>query len=82
MSLHDIAHRIVWIGFSVFAGSWALLGIWDLVLIARGKLANNSASTVILEIASEHPFFVFVIGLALGVLVGHLLWAQILRVTA
>ncbi len=76
MTLYSWTQRIVWIGFGLFAAAFLLLGAWDIVLIAKGRLAGNSASRVILEIARTAPIFVFVIGLVLGVLVGHFSWPQ------
>ena len=74
------ARTVVWVGFGLFALSFVLLGVWDLFLILKGRLPGNSASAVILEIARTVPWFVFALGLALGVLVGHFLWPQVVRV--
>jgi hypothetical protein len=69
---------VLW-GFVTFAASFVALGVWDLVLIYRGKLTGNSASRVILEIAQAHPGWVFFVAFALGVLVGHFLLFQTVK---
>lgn len=79
MTPYQWTQRIVWTGFGLFAAAFVLLGVWDLVLIARHQLGGNSASAVILGIARTQPLLVFSIGLVLGVLVGHFLWFQTVR---
>ena len=79
MTFHDQTRLVVWIGFAVFACAFLLLGAWDIFLIAKNKLPGNSASSVILDIAHQQPIFVLVIGLILGILVGHFTWPQTLK---
>lgn len=79
MNWHDATRTVVWTGFGLFAAAFVLLGIWDLVLIIKNKLPGNSASGVILDIARTVPWFVFLIAFVLGVLVGHFLWPQVVR---
>jgi hypothetical protein len=76
---HEATHVIVRIAGWMFLSAFLLLGAWDLVLIAKGRLAGNSASGVILEIARDAPVWTVLVALAAGVLVGHFFWP--LRVT-
>lgn len=76
MTAYERTRIVVWVAFGVFASSFAILGIWDLVLIYRRQLGGNSASRVIADFAQAHPVWVFVIGLMLGTLIGHFLWYQ------
>jgi hypothetical protein len=64
---------------ALFAVSFLTLGVWDLVLIARGQLGGNSASRVIKDFAQAEPVWVFLLGLVLGVLTGHFMWPQVQR---
>lgn len=64
---------------AVAAACLAALGVWDLLLIHRDQLAGNSASRAIYNTASAHPVWVFILGAALGVLVGHFGWPQRVR---
>jgi hypothetical protein len=71
-------------------GAWLLVlsllglilwGAWDLVLIARGQLRGNSISSAAMHaLYGWHPGALIavslVIGLLVGVLLGHFGWAQ------
>lgn len=79
MTAYERTQVVVKAAGAVFALSFVALGVWDLLLIKRGQLGGNSASRVILDYATAHPAWVFVLGLALGVLVGHFAWPQVRR---
>lgn len=91
MTMHDWTHRLVWWGVVNVALTFAAWGVWDLVLVARGDLRGNSASGIVLEGAQRHPAWAFafgalvgalpwpvaaLVGIAVGVLVGHFFWPQ------
>lgn len=73
-----------WLLVSGLAG-FVLWGGWDLVLIARGKLAGNSISGAAMRaLYGWHPGVLIAVTAALSVLVGLLLghfgWAQVKEV--
>lgn len=74
MIAHAATHLVVRIVGWWFLAGFAALGIWDLVLIAQGRLAGNSASGVIREVASSAPIWTILAALCVGVLVGHFFW--------
>lgn len=76
MNAYDRTQAVVWVFLGLFLASFAILGVWDLVLIARGQLTGNSASRVIQDFARNEPVWLFFIALILGVLVGHFFWGQ------
>ncbi len=76
MTAYERTQVVVRVGFALFAASFLLLGVWDLVLIYRHQLSVASASRVIKEFAQAQPVWVFLLGLALGILVGHFIWPQ------
>lgn len=65
---------VVIAAFALFAGSYIALGVWDLVLFCRGQLAKASASRVIKEFSQAQPVWLLVLGLIIGVLIGHFWW--------
>lgn len=79
MTWHEWTQRVVWISFGVFVAAFLLLGIWDLVLIAKGRLTGKSASGVVLELARTQPILLFAVAFMLGILAGHFLWPQVVR---
>jgi hypothetical protein len=74
VTAHEATHLVVRIAGWTFLSAFLLLGAWDLVLIAKGKLSGNSASGVILEVARQAPVWTVLVALAVGVLVGHFFW--------
>lgn len=76
MTAYERTKIAVGILFGVFAASFVGLGIWDLILIYRGDLNAASASRVIKDFAQAQPAWVFLLGLALGILIGHFAWPQ------
>jgi hypothetical protein len=76
VTAYERTQVVVWVAFGVFAASFLLLGVWDLVLIYRRQLGGNSASRVIADFAQAHPVWVFALGLMLGTLIGHFLWGM------
>lgn len=79
MTAYERTQIVVKVAGAVFVASFVALGVWDLLLIQRGQLVGNSASRVLLDYASSHPVWVFILGLMLGVLVGHFAWPQVRR---
>lgn len=76
MTPHAATHLVVRVvGWWLLAGV-AALGVWDLVLIARGQLTGNSASGVILEVARQSPLWLALASFAVGILTGHFWWPQ------
>lgn len=76
MTAYERTRYVVIAAFALFAGSFITLGVWDLVLIYRGQLARASASRVIKEFAQAQPVWLLVLGLIVGVLIGHFFWPQ------
>jgi hypothetical protein len=76
VTAHEATHLVVRISGWTFLAAFLLLGIWDLVLIGRGRLSGNSASGVILEVARSEPVWTVLVALAVGVLAGHFFWPQ------
>lgn len=60
-----------WITIAVLATCGLVLIVWDLIVATDGK-PGNTISEITLYYARRHP----VIPFALGVIMGHLFWAQ------
>jgi hypothetical protein len=76
VTAHEATHLVVRIAGWTFLAAFLLLGVWDVILILQGRLRGNSASSVILEIARSEPIWTALVGLAVGVIVGHFFWPQ------
>ena len=91
MTWHAWTHRIVLWGALNILATLATWGAWDLWLIREGELSGNSASGIVLETTSRFPAFAFLfggllaslhwtweglLGICVGVLVGHFTWPQ------
>ena len=82
MTAYSVAQRVVWAMFGVSAAGLVGLGAWDVYLLAaKGGTVGASASRVILGICQSAPWVPLVIGLALGILIGHLTVPQVVRVS-
>ncbi len=85
MRLHDWSHFWARFGLiSIIAGfviGIAVWAIWDVDIIARGKLLGNSASEAIRDMLYNTPpglliLIVSIIAFTLGTLNGHFGWPQ------
>ena len=72
--------RIIYAGIALVVGGFAVLGGWDLYLIATHRLGGNSVSGVLLDYSRQHSgelaLIMFAVGFGLGTLFGHLFLPQ------
>jgi hypothetical protein len=80
MDLHLAAGFVVVTGLILCLLALLLYGIWDLYMQAKGRMRGVTASNWIGRFVHTWPLAVFCAGLALGILAGHFLWTQTIRV--
>lgn len=57
-------------------------GLWDLLRQVKGELPPPSVTASVwwLQFFVRHPIAAFSAGISVGIMAGHLMWPQILRV--
>lgn len=58
----------------------ASLGVWDLLRQYKGISLSVTASTWLARFFVRHPLAAFCSGLTIGILAGHFMWGQIVKV--
>ncbi len=71
---------VVVIGLALATVAPLVYGIWDLVRIRRGENLGVTASNWFTAFLMRHPVVGIAGGLALGILIGHLAWFQVVRI--
>ena len=54
------------------------IAVYD-TLVAVDKIPGNTISEITLAWAMKHPISVLMLGVALGIVIGHLFWPQFIK---
>ncbi len=82
VNLDWVAGVVCVVGLSLSIIGLVGYGLWDVIRQMRGTLPplSTTASVWWLRFFVRHPIAAFAAGLAVGIMAGHLMWPQILRV--